>query len=125
MRIVYRPRLDLTGFWGFRVDPERRGTDAEWCRGLVGGDVMAVPASWNGQVSDYKWYMGHAWYEKHFFVPQSLEGQAAWLDFDRLALSVDGERDGASCHRVPSSSASRRRAWANARSTCTPISRRR
>jgi beta-glucuronidase len=76
-----RNMLDLSGFWQFRLDPEKRGEQEGWCDGLSQPRTIAVPASWNEQFQDTRDYLGTAWYARTFYVPPS------WRD-ERICLRV-------------------------------------
>jgi beta-galactosidase/beta-glucuronidase len=65
----FRQTIDLSGFWDFRFDPDRRGEQARWSEGFAGGRPIAVPASWNDQFEDGRDYLGPAWYQTRFDLP--------------------------------------------------------
>jgi len=85
----YRNVFDLSGLWNFRLDPSAKGEKVGWFKGLDTGKCIdiAVPASWNEQFTaddfagiDIHNYVGSAWYEKRFFVPEEKgEGRRLWL----------------------------------------------
>ena len=68
----YRQVISLDGFWDFRTDPEGVGVAKEWFRGLQVTAPIAVPASWNDQFEDLRDYIGDAWYQTWFEVPDSF-----------------------------------------------------
>ena len=47
-----RNRLDLSGIWDFKTDPEEAGAQSGWFNGLAGARPIAVPGSWNEQYED-------------------------------------------------------------------------
>ena len=77
-----RNRLDLSGIWDFRTDPDEIGAGAGWFNGLPDARPIAVPGSWNDQYADLypypgmAWYPypGMAWYARAAFVPRSWQG---------------------------------------------------
>ena len=58
----YRQLVDLSGFWELRFDPEDQGEKASWGDGFSGGQPVAVPASWNDQIAEWRHYLGPTWY---------------------------------------------------------------
>ena len=69
-----RNRLDLSGIWDFRTDPEEVGEQNGWFNGLSEARPMAVPGSWNDQYEDLYLYLGMGWYARTTYIPQ------AWKD---------------------------------------------
>jgi len=88
MKIEFGPAReisDLTGFWSFRIDPERRGEEEGWYNlstPISDWDKLYVPANWNEQCSDYTWYMGTAWYAREFYIPNDWKEKAVTLNFE-------------------------------------------
>ncbi len=74
-----RNKLDLSGVWDFRTDPEGTGEQDGWFNGLAESRPMAVPGSWNEQYEELFNYLGLAWYVKHTYVPQGWQGQRIYL----------------------------------------------
>jgi beta-glucuronidase len=74
-----RNRLDLSGFWDFKLDPNEVGESEGWFNGLWQPRAIAVPASWNEQFQDTRDYLGVAWYVREFYVPQGWKGQQIYL----------------------------------------------
>ncbi len=74
-----RNKLDLSGIWDFKIDPEETGEKQRWFNGLGDSRPIAVPGSWNEQYEDIFNYLGLAWYVKHTFIPQSWQGQRVFL----------------------------------------------
>ena len=79
-----REIVDLSGFWHFRVDPEKRGEEEKWCKlqSVSGWDTMYAPACWNEQSSEYTWYMGTAWYAREFFIPKDWSDKLILFVFE-------------------------------------------
>ncbi len=63
---------DLSGFWRIQFDPDNTGS---WSAGFEGGDIIAVPASWNDQFNERRDYLGTAWYQTTFALPWGWRGQ--------------------------------------------------
>lgn len=100
-----RSAIDLSGLWRIRFDPDGIGSAAGWSLGIGDGpDVhaIAVPGSWNEQLAEagYMNYVGDAWLETEFSVPQALAGQHLSLRFgsaDYFAdVWIDGRHAGSS-----------------------------
>ncbi len=68
----YRCAINLSGLWRFALDPDDRGESAGWPEGLLPeARWIAVPGSWNEQFQDTRDFLGPAWYETSFVLPQS------------------------------------------------------
>jgi len=67
--------LDISGLWGFELDPGDVGEQQAWYKKLPTPRQIAVPASWNDQFQDTRDYLGAAWYARDFHVPSGWEGQ--------------------------------------------------
>jgi beta-glucuronidase len=78
---AFRQRLDLSGFWDFRFDPEDEGEPSGWSEGLIGHRPIAVPASWNDQFEGWRDYLGRAWYQTRFDLPWGWLGRRIRLRF--------------------------------------------
>ena len=74
-----RNLLDLSGFWGFQLDPGQVGEAEGWQHGLSAPRQIAVPGSWNEQFQDTRDYMGLAWYARAFYVPSGWNGQELFV----------------------------------------------
>jgi beta-glucuronidase len=74
-----RNRLDLSGIWDFKIDPDETGEHNEWFNGLPKALPIAVPGSWNEQYADLLNYLGLAWYVKRTHLPQSWQGQRIFI----------------------------------------------
>lgn len=94
-----RNKLDLSGIWDFRTDPQGAGEDGGWFNGLSEARPIAVPGSWNEQYEDLFTYLGLAWYVRQTYVPASWRGQRVFLRVGsacyQATLYVNGERVGA------------------------------
>ncbi len=77
-----REKVDLSGFWHFKVDPEKKGEEEQWFEhpSVQRWDKIYAPAPWNEQDSEYTWYMGTAWYTREFSIPED------WAD--KIVLAV-------------------------------------
>ncbi|WP_102126834.1 beta-glucuronidase [Deinococcus planocerae] len=75
-----RNRLDLSGIWDFRTDPNHVGEAEGWAGGLS-GEVrpMAVPGSWNEQYADLFNYLDLSWYVRKTYVPSGWRGQRVMI----------------------------------------------
>jgi len=82
MVVGVRFRLELGGFWGFRLDPSDAGESGGWFRGFEASGRVYVPASWNEQNPEWDQYSGVAWYEYDFHVPREFNGLTPWLVFE-------------------------------------------
>ncbi len=76
-----RQRVDLSGFWGFRFDPEDAGLDAGWGAGFAPRRPIAAPASWNEQFEEMRDYLGSAWYRTSFALPWGWSEKRVRLRF--------------------------------------------
>jgi beta-glucuronidase len=79
---THRQMHDLSGFWQFRFDPEKQGAAQGWSAGFDGGEMIAVPASWNDQFEDWRDYTGTAWYQTAFGLPWGWRGQRIYVRFN-------------------------------------------
>lgn len=75
----FRSVLELSGFFGFRLDPDKVGEKERWQKGTEGRRYIGVPGSWNEQFIDTKNYLGWAWYFKEFHLPSTWKGKLVWL----------------------------------------------
>jgi beta-glucuronidase len=94
-----RNRLDLSGIWDFKTDPDAVGERDGWFNGLAESRPIAVPGSWNEQYEDLFNYLGLAWYVKRAYVPRGWQGQRIFIRVGSANYSgtvyVNGERVGA------------------------------
>ncbi|MFN8495049.1 MAG: beta-glucuronidase [Caldilineaceae bacterium] len=74
-----RNKLDLSGIWDFKIDPEGIGEQAGWFNGLTAARPIAVPGSWNEQYEDIFNYLGLAWYVKRTYAPAAWRGQRIFM----------------------------------------------
>jgi len=79
-----REMIDLSGFWHFKPDPEKKGEEERWYeqQSFQAWDKLYVPAPWNEQDSAYTWYMGTAWYEREFWLPKDWSGKLVLAGFE-------------------------------------------
>ncbi len=90
-----RQMIDLSGFWRIQFDPdETGGVEA----GFDGGEIIAVPASWNDQITERRDYFGSAWYQTSFALPWGWRGQRVFVRFNSVnylaEVWLNGERLG-------------------------------
>jgi beta-glucuronidase len=94
-----RNRLDLSGIWDFRTDPDEVGAQDGWFNGLTAARPIAVPGSWNEQYEDIFNYLGLAWYVKRTYVPRSWKGERIFIRVGSAnyygTVYVNGEQVGA------------------------------
>lgn len=76
----FRQHINLNGYWDFRIDPEDVGEGMHWQQGFSGRPI-AVPASWNEQISELRDYLGLAWYQTHFDLPWEWQDKRVLLRF--------------------------------------------
>jgi beta-glucuronidase len=74
-----RNKLDISGIWDFKTDPDRVGEASGWADGLTGARPIAVPGSWNEQYDDLFGYLDLAWYVKRVYVPSCWKGQRVFI----------------------------------------------
>lgn len=74
-----RNKLDISGIWDFKVDPNGLGEADGWANGLTDARPMAVPGSWNEQVDELFGYLDLAWYVKKIYVPSVWQGQRVFI----------------------------------------------
>ncbi len=74
-----RNKLDISGIWDFRIDPDHIGEAEGWANGLDEARPMAVPGSWNEQYDDLFGYLDLAWYVKKVYVPSGWKDQRILL----------------------------------------------
>ncbi|MCX7707572.1 MAG: beta-glucuronidase [Anaerolineae bacterium] len=74
-----RNKLDLSGIWDFKTDPDWIGEASGWADGLEGARPIAVPGSWNEQYDDLFGYLDLAWYVKKAYVPSGWRGQRIFI----------------------------------------------
>ncbi len=93
---AYRQMHDLSGFWRVHFDPDESGSFAS---GFDGGEIAAVPASWNDQFNERRDYFGIAWYQTSFSLPWGWRGQRMFVRFNSVnylaEVWLNGQRLGA------------------------------
>lgn len=82
----YRSLVDLSGFWKFKVDAEQTGENSKWFKGFDPDYEIAVPGSWNEQLSEdgLLHYVGSVWYSKKFFVPLEWGNKSISIRFESV-----------------------------------------
>ena len=93
-----RNRLDLSGIWDFKADPEEVGAQNGWFNGLSEARPLAVPGSWNDQYEDLYLYLGMGWYARTTYIPQAWKDQRVMLRVGSAnywaAVWVNGQKVG-------------------------------
>lgn len=93
-----RNRLDLSGIWDFKTDPDEVGEQNRWFNGLVGARPIAVPGSWNDQYENLYQYLGMGWYARTTSIPSAWQGQRVMLRVGsanyRAAVWINGQKVG-------------------------------
>ena len=76
-----RTVLDLSGIWEIKIDPDNCGEKDGWMHGTDSDALVAVPGSWNEQLSEIGLmnYVGTVWYQKVFTIPEVLSKQKLLL----------------------------------------------
>lgn len=69
--------LNCDGLWDFKIDPCGEGDALCWHLGFAPDAFIAVPGSWNEQLSEIGLmnYVGAAWYQRKIFIPSAFLGQ--------------------------------------------------
>ncbi|WP_320164283.1 beta-glucuronidase [uncultured Trichococcus sp.] len=85
LNTLTRTVIDLSGTWNFLIPDE--GQEVDPSKKLQNPMTMAVPASYNDQITDSQLrdYVGDIWYEKEFAVPQILKEQRLVLRFGSVS----------------------------------------
>jgi beta-glucuronidase len=90
-----RQMTDLSGFWNIQFDDDDTGG---FENGFNGGEIVAVPASWNDQFNERRDYLGTAWYQMTFALPWGWRGQRIFVRFNSVnylaEVWLNGERLG-------------------------------
>ncbi|HEX2915876.1 MAG TPA: beta-glucuronidase [Chloroflexia bacterium] len=74
-----RNRLDLSGIWDFKTDPDNAGKTDGWFNGLTEARPIAVPGSWNEQYEDLFNYFDLAWYVTRSYIPAAWQGERVFI----------------------------------------------
>ncbi len=69
----------ISGVWKFKADPENKGEEEQWFKGLNNCRSIAVPGSWNEQFTDMKNYRDWVWYETTAFIPENWKGKKIFI----------------------------------------------
>ncbi len=80
----YRQLQQFPAFWDFRFDPDDVGKKEGWVNGFDKALPIAVPASWNDQLSDGRDNLGPAWYQTVFDIPRGWKEQEIFLWFGSI-----------------------------------------
>ncbi|MBE2182049.1 MAG: beta-glucuronidase [Anaerolineae bacterium] len=76
-----RQMHDLSGFWQIHFDEDNSGAFES---GFEGGEIIAVPASWNDQIVGRRDYLGIAWHQTQFALPWGWRGQRIFIRFNSV-----------------------------------------
>ena len=89
-----RQRLSLDGVWQFHSDPDAHLTSDN----LRSWRAIRVPAPWQSQADDLRFYQGVAWYARRFEIPIDWANAALILHFGAVdyhaEVWVNGQRIG-------------------------------
>ena len=89
-----RQRLSLDGVWQFHTDPHGNYSAAD----LHSWRSMRVPAPWQSQSDDLRFYQGVAWYTRRFELPTDWADSALILHFGAVdyhaEIWLNGQRLG-------------------------------
>lgn len=101
-----RQAISLDGIWACRPDLEEIGASEGWQYGFEDGLAIAVPGSWNEQLSETGMmnHEGVVWYQRDVLIPQfsqsKIEGQDLTLYFGSVdyhgEVFIDGKHVGTS-----------------------------
>ena len=83
---------ELSGFWKFQLDPQRAGHRQNWKYGLPHPTWMAVPSSFNELIAadqSHRTFVGDAWYETSFTLPEEDREQTAELRFEGIGQAAE------------------------------------
>lgn len=82
-----RNLVDLSGIWNFCTEE----ADVNPANPLPNPISMAIPGSFNDQVTDAKLrdYVGYLWYERNFIIPESLLDQRIVLRFGSVTHAAE------------------------------------
>lgn len=93
-----RRAISLDGMWKFCLDKEGTGEEKHFPDGILGKDVIPVPASFQDFYTEKETreFTGDVWYEKEVFVPEEWKGKKVFLRFGaathRAAVFVNGRK---------------------------------
>ncbi|MDJ0921867.1 MAG: glycoside hydrolase family 2 TIM barrel-domain containing protein [Henriciella sp.] len=99
---TYRDALDLSGVWRCQSDPGAIGERDNWIAGLPAPLAIAIPGSWNEQLSEQGLmnYLGAVWFEQDIFIPDWMHGRQIELYFGsadyRASVWANGQHVGES-----------------------------
>ena len=83
--------LDLNGVWSFKIDPYNLGMENQWYKTKGAQtqtwDKLEVPCNWDLR-NEYAHYVGTAWYQKSFEVPQDWTGKNFLIHFDAVSSAA-------------------------------------
>jgi beta-galactosidase len=80
--------LDLNGTWAFKIDPYNLGLENQWYEFQnsknEAWEKMEVPGNWDTR-NEYAHYVGKAWYQKTFEVPNDWKGKNVKIHFEAVS----------------------------------------
>ena len=88
-RNKFRHFVDLSGFWDFRFDPEDKGVEEHWFKGVSSSSPIAVPASWNDQFADDRDFLGPTFYQLTFKKPSGWKKKNTMIRFGSVNYLSD------------------------------------
>lgn len=101
--------ISLGGKWGIRLDPSDIGKTQSWWN-LALADSIQIPATMDlagfgqqetdpsvGRLSRKHQYIGAAWYQRTFDIPQSWRGRNVELFLERVLWQSEAWVDGTAC----------------------------
>lgn len=85
---AHRNKMDISGIWSFKIDPEDAGESEGWFNALQNAVDIAVPGSWNDQIEGLHNYLGTAWYQTKTFVPATWKGERIFIRIGAATYST-------------------------------------
>ena len=81
IRNKFRQVIDLSGFWKFKLDKEKKGEEEKLFNGFESDIEIALPGSWNEQLEEtgLLHYIGSAWYCTNVFIPEEFKNKKVWI----------------------------------------------
>ncbi len=89
---MMRQIIDLTGLWGYRLDPHRQGKGEKWqskSKDLSWEQILVPGCIQARHVVENRTYEGEYWYQRTVFVPPEWAGNEASLVFDAVCYECE------------------------------------
>ncbi len=89
---MIRQVIDLTGLWGYRLDPQRQGRGEKWhskVKDLPWEQIMVPGCIQARHVVENRTYEGEYWYQRTIFVPSDWAGNEVSLVFDGVCYECE------------------------------------